>query len=128
MLRVTTLFALSLIAFSSTAAADGTQPVSAGGPETHFGYSGIHAMDAGIFDAMSEAERRALFDTRNALISELGAKVLRTGSVSPHHLSVLDDEVMSSRYSRCFSLRSPTRGLASNSEKPMMFVSGVRSS
>ena len=42
--------------------------------------------------------------------------------------SVFDEAEMSSRYSRCLSLSGPMRGLPSSSLKPMMLVSGVRSS
>ena len=42
--------------------------------------------------------------------------------------SVREEAEMSFRYSRCLLLRSPVRGLDSSSLKPMMLVSGVRSS
>ena len=42
--------------------------------------------------------------------------------------SVRDEAVMSPRYSRCLSLSGPICGWTSSSLKPMMLVSGVRSS
>ncbi len=42
--------------------------------------------------------------------------------------SVFEEAEMSPRYSCCFSLSGPICGLASSSLKPMMLVSGVRSS
>ena len=71
---------------------------SAGAPEAaaqevRFGYSGLHALDAASFEAMSEVERRAFLDARSALATQLGAEVLRTGSASPRHLKVLEDEL-----------------------------------